>query len=207
MTQPSLIIKRWLDTCNVWDTKETPGYTSWGPQGVRDTGKKNGKWWAPRNWTHATRLWFYVLLPSPIPPPQPYIQYLYWHSPEVWAQEEKPHELIGVDGHQVADLPSSHFPHGQVGGGQVHNFIINLGLEARAECFTFIIITILFTSSDAAILECARVPHAALEQYTCVPILVLQMRHLKAQRGKGLSYRSSKSGKEEWKEDAGASFQ
>lgn len=38
--------------------------------------------------------------------------YLYWHSPEVWAQEEKPHELVGVDGNQVTDLPSSHLSHG-----------------------------------------------------------------------------------------------
>ena len=104
------------------------------------------------------------------PPPQTHIPYLYWHGPKVWAQEEKPHELVGVDGNQVADLPSCHVPHGQVGGGQVHNFIVNLGLEMRAEYFTFVIIIILICLPDAMCLQYAsafsvippRGPRAAL---------------------------------------------
>lgn len=87
-----------------------------------------------------------VFDPLPAPPRKAHIAYLYWHSPEVWAQKEKPHELVRVNGNQVTDLPSSHFPHGQVGGGQVHNFIVNLGLKMRAECFTFVIIIILITT-------------------------------------------------------------
>ena len=45
-------------------------------------------------------------------PNKAHVPYLYWHGPEVWAQEEKPHELVGVDGYQVTDLPGCHFPHG-----------------------------------------------------------------------------------------------
>ena len=45
-------------------------------------------------------------------PTKTQVPYLYWHGPEVWAQEEKPHELVGIDGNQVTDLPSSHLPHG-----------------------------------------------------------------------------------------------
>lgn len=78
-------------------------------------------------------------------PTKAHITDLYWHSPEVWAQEEKPHELVGVDGNQVTDLPCSHFPHGQVGGRQVHDFIVNLGLEMRAAWFTFVIIIPIIT--------------------------------------------------------------
>lgn len=85
-------------------------------------------------------------------PDKAHISYLYWHGPEIWAQEEKPHELVGVDGYQVTDLPGCHFPHGQVGGGQVHNFIVNLGLEMRVECFTVVIINPLITTPDAVCL-------------------------------------------------------
>lgn len=87
-------------------------------------------------------------MPPLLLPTKARITYLYWHSPEVWAQEEKPHELVGVDGNQVTDLPGSHFPHGQIGGGQVHDFIVNLGLETRAAWFTFVII-LLITTPDA----------------------------------------------------------
>lgn len=87
-------------------------------------------------------------MPPLSPPTKAHSTHLHWHSPEVWAQEEKPHELVGVDGNQVTDLPRSHLPHGQVGGGQVHDFIVNLGLETRAAWFTLVII-ILITTPDA----------------------------------------------------------
>lgn len=52
--------------------------------------------------------------------------------------------MVGVDGNQVTDLAGGHLPHGQVGGRQVHNFIVNLGLEMTAENFSVVsIITLL----------------------------------------------------------------
>lgn len=73
--------------------------------------------------------------------------------------------MVGVDGHQVADLPGGHFPHGQVGGGQLHDFIVNLGLEKRAEGYTFVT-TISVTTPDLGWPEASptslQCPHAVL---------------------------------------------
>lgn len=51
--------------------------------------------------------------------------YLYRHGPQVGAEEEEPHELVGLYSHQVVDLPQRHLPHRHVGGGQTQDFVVN----------------------------------------------------------------------------------
>lgn len=35
------------------------------------------------------------------------VSHLYWHGPQVRTEEEEPHELVGIDGNQIADLSDS----------------------------------------------------------------------------------------------------
>lgn len=86
------------------------GYSHGDPRGVEGTGK-HGKEDGELLVTEHIPAHAGSVPPLPFPT-KACIPYLYWHSPEVWAQEEKPHELVGVDGNQVTDLPSRHFPHG-----------------------------------------------------------------------------------------------
>lgn len=62
--------------------------------------------------------------------------YLNWHGPQVGAQEEEPHELVGIDGDQVADLPHCQLPHGNVGCAQAHDFVVDFGLSGRCHTNT-----------------------------------------------------------------------
>lgn len=55
--------------------------------------------------------------------------YLNRHCKQVGAQEEKPHQLIGVYGDKVANLPHCHSSHRHVGGAEAHDLIEDLGLE------------------------------------------------------------------------------
>lgn len=59
--------------------------------------------------------------------------YLHRHGPQVGAEEEKPHQLVGLYSHQVVDLPQCHFPHRHVGGGQTQDFVVyhRLGNETK----------------------------------------------------------------------------
>lgn len=51
--------------------------------------------------------------------------YLHGHGPQVGAEEEEPHQLIGLYGDQVVDLPQRHLAHGHVGGGQAQDLVVN----------------------------------------------------------------------------------
>lgn len=51
--------------------------------------------------------------------------HLYRHGPEVGAEEEEPHQLVGFYGNQVVYLPQSHLPHRHVGGGQSQDFVVD----------------------------------------------------------------------------------
>lgn len=55
------------------------------------------------------------------------------HCPQIGAQEEEPHQLIGLYSHQVVDLPQSHLPHRHVGGGQTQDFVVNHCLVNEAD--------------------------------------------------------------------------
>lgn len=57
--------------------------------------------------------------------------YLYRHGPQVGTEEEEPHQLIGLYGHQVVDLPQRHLAHRHVGGGQTQHFVVNHRLETE----------------------------------------------------------------------------
>lgn len=59
--------------------------------------------------------------------------YLNWHCEQVGTQEEEPHQLVGVYGNEVADLPHCHSPHGHVGGAETHYFIEDLRLEVKPD--------------------------------------------------------------------------
>lgn len=54
--------------------------------------------------------------------------YLYRHGPQVRKEEEEPHELVGVDGDQVADLCDSQLAHRHVGRAQAHDLVVDLRL-------------------------------------------------------------------------------
>lgn len=58
--------------------------------------------------------------------------YLDWHGPQVGTEEEEPHELVGVDGHQVADLTHRQLPHGNVGRAQAHDLVVDFGLSGSS---------------------------------------------------------------------------
>lgn len=51
--------------------------------------------------------------------------HLHRHGPQVGAEEEEPHQLVGLYSHQVVDLPQRHLPHGHVGCGQTKDFVVN----------------------------------------------------------------------------------
>lgn len=53
------------------------------------------------------------------------LPYLYGHGPQIGAEEEEPHELVGLYGNQVVDLSQCHLPHRHVGGGQTQDFVVN----------------------------------------------------------------------------------
>lgn len=59
--------------------------------------------------------------------------YLYRHGPQVGTEEEEPHQLIGLYGNQVVDLPQRHLAHRHVGGGQTQDFVVNHRLETETE--------------------------------------------------------------------------
>lgn len=50
--------------------------------------------------------------------------YLHRHGPEVGAEEEKPHQLVGLYSNQVVDLSQGHLTHGHVGSGQTKDFVV-----------------------------------------------------------------------------------
>jgi len=56
------------------------------------------------------------------------LPYLDRHGPQVGAEEEEPHQLVGFYGNQVVDLPQGHLTHGHVGGGQPED-LVDHGLE------------------------------------------------------------------------------
>ena len=61
------------------------------------------------------------------------VPHLDWHCPQVGAEEEEPHQLVGFYGDQVVDLPQGHLPHGHVGGGQPQDFVVDHGLEVDGD--------------------------------------------------------------------------
>lgn len=56
------------------------------------------------------------------------MSYLYWHGPQVRTEEEEPHELVGINGYEVADLSDGELAHGHVGGTQTHDLVVDLCL-------------------------------------------------------------------------------
>ena len=57
------------------------------------------------------------------------LPYLDRHGPQVGAEEEEPHQLVGFYGDEVVNLPQGHLPHGHVGGGQPQDLVVDHGLE------------------------------------------------------------------------------
>ena len=53
------------------------------------------------------------------------------HGPQVGAEEEEPHQLVGFYGDQVVDLPQGQLAHGHVGGGQTQDLVVDHGLVGR----------------------------------------------------------------------------
>lgn len=53
------------------------------------------------------------------------LNHLHRHGPQVGTKEKEPHQLVGLYGYQIVNLPQSHFPHRHAGGGQVQDFVVN----------------------------------------------------------------------------------
>lgn len=51
--------------------------------------------------------------------------HLHRHGPQVGAEEEEPHQLVGLYSNQIVDLTQRHLPHRHVGGGQAQDFVVN----------------------------------------------------------------------------------
>lgn len=47
------------------------------------------------------------------------------HGPQVWAEEEEPHQLVGLYSNQVVYLSQCHLPHRHVGGRQTQDLVVN----------------------------------------------------------------------------------
>lgn len=58
-----------------------------------------------------------------------HVSYLYGHSPQVGTEKEEPHELVGIDGNEVANLSYSELAHGHVGCAQTHDLVVDFGLR------------------------------------------------------------------------------
>lgn len=73
------------------------------------------------------------------------LTYLHRHGPQVGAEEQEPHQLVGLYGNQVVDLPQCHLTHWHVGGGQTQDLVVDHRLNNE-------------TVSDRFIMSCSYQP-------------------------------------------------